>query len=74
MKGFISTFFVCLLLWGVGAFFLGTFVLQNWFTLLIALSLITAAAITLYMNQEARIEVLEKKIEELTNSGGVKAQ
>lgn len=68
MKNFISTFFACLLLWAVGAFFLGTFVMHNVFTLLVAVSLITAAAITLYTNQEDRIEALEKKIEELASS------
>ncbi|MDD3706216.1 MAG: hypothetical protein PHC45_09180 [Clostridiaceae bacterium] len=68
MNGFISTFFVCLITCGIFTFLFAGLILSNIWYITIVVAFLLAVAITIYMNQETRIEELEKKMEELSNN------
>lgn len=66
-KEFISTFFVCLIVCGVATFFFAGLILNNIWNITIVAAFLLAVLITVFMNQESRIEELEKKMEKLLN-------
>ncbi len=68
MKGFVSTFFVCLIVCGVITFFFAGLILNNIWNITIVIAFLLAVLITVFINQESRIEELEKKLEELLNN------
>ena len=67
LKEFISTFFMCLVVcWVVTFFFAG--LILNITGLIFIVAFFLAVSITVYMNQESRIEELENKMEKILNS------
>lgn len=67
LKEFINTFFACLVVCGVATFFFAGRILNNIWAIIIIVAFLLAVLITVFMNQESRIEELEKKIEKLLN-------
>ncbi|KUO53561.1 MAG: hypothetical protein APF76_12190 [Desulfitibacter sp. BRH_c19] len=67
MKNFISTFFACLVVCGVAAFFFAGLIFTNIWAMIIFVAFLLAVLITAFVNQESRIEELEKKMEQLLN-------
>lgn len=68
MKEFMGTFLICIIIcWLFTFFFLGLIV-ENIWALIIFIAFFLALLITVFMNQESRIEELEKKIEELLSN------
>lgn len=67
MKDFISTFFACLVVCVVAAFLFAGFFVTNIWAMIIFVAFLLAVLITIFMNQETRIEELEKKMEKLLN-------
>ncbi len=67
MKNFISTFFACLVLCVVAAFFFAHLIFTNIWAIVIFVAFLLAVFITAFMNHESRIEELEKKMEQLLN-------
>lgn len=67
MKGFLGTFLVCLVALFLLLFF-GAPLLSNGYLLLVLAALALAALLQGYMNLSERIERLEKKLDERTNS------
>ncbi|MBM4763843.1 hypothetical protein [Bacillus sp. B15-48] len=68
MKEFISTFFVCLVICGIATFFFAGLILSNIWYITILIAFLLAVIITVFINQESRIEELEKKVEEVLNN------
>ncbi len=68
MKEFISTFFICLVICGVATFFFAGLILNNIWAIVIIVAFLLAVLITAFMNQESRIEELEKKMENSLNN------
>ncbi len=67
MKNFISTFFACLVVCWIATFFFVGLIANNIWAIIIIVAFLLAVLITVFMNQESRIEELEKKIEQLLN-------
>ncbi|MGE4284693.1 MAG: hypothetical protein AB7G87_13445 [Clostridia bacterium] len=67
MKEFISTFFICLVVCGVATFFFAGLIFDNIWGIIIIVAFLLAVFITAFMNQDSRIEELEKKMEKLLN-------
>lgn len=66
MNNFFPNFFLCLILCAVGTFFFGGLLLSNIWCLTVFFALFLAGLITVFSNQESRIEQLEKKVEQLS--------
>ena len=64
MKDFVVTFFICIVTSYVILFFGAQFILGSLWGALVVFSLITAGAITWFVELSHRIEKLEKKIEQ----------
>lgn len=67
MKEFITTFIACLVICSVATFFFAGLILNNIWAITIVNAFLLAVLITVLMSQEARIEGLEKKVEQLLN-------
>ncbi len=67
MKLFAQAFIVCFVLSIIFIFFFGGLIFNNIWLILAISSLILAALITLYANQDSRIDRLEKTVEQLKN-------
>ncbi|SDL05626.1 hypothetical protein [Natronincola ferrireducens] len=67
MKGFISTFFACIVICLIATFFFASF-LDNIWAIIVFIAFLLAVLITVFLNQESRIEELEKKMEKLLNN------
>lgn len=67
LKEFISTFFICLVVCGIATFFAGL-ILNNIWAIIVIVAFLLAVLITAFMNQESRIEDLEKKMEKTLNN------
>lgn len=65
MKGFLETFMVCLILCAVVTFFGAGLLLSNIWADVVVVALLLAISVTAYMNQDARIDQLEKMVEQL---------
>lgn len=66
MKNFISTLFASILICLIATFLLSKFQFNIWI-IIVFIAFILAALISIFMNQESRIEELEKKMEKLFN-------
>lgn len=67
MKEFIGTFIICLICVGLFSLFFLGLIIENLGALIIFIAFFLAVLITVFINQESRIEGLEKKIEELVH-------
>jgi Ca2+-dependent lipid-binding protein len=67
LKNFISTFFACLMVCGVAAFFFAHLIFTNIWAIIILVAFLLAVFITVLISYESRIEELEKKMEQLLN-------
>jgi len=61
LKNFISTFFAC----GVAIFIFANIIFTNIWAMVVFGAFILAVVITVFINQESRIEELEKKMKQL---------
>ena len=67
MKGFISTFFICLVVCWVATIFFVGLIINNLWSIIFTVAFLLALLITAFMDHETRIEELEKKMEKLLN-------
>lgn len=67
MKEFLGTFVICTILCVVAVFFFAGLFVENIWAVVVAVSFVLAILITVLMNQDSRIEELEKKIKQLQN-------
>ncbi len=65
LKGFLSTFAICLVLCVIATFLFGELLVSNIWADVVAIAFLLAVSITVFMNQDSRIEELEKKIQQL---------
>lgn len=65
MKQFLSIFFICLISCVVMTFFFAELLISNIWATVVAIAFFLAILVTAFINQDARIETLEKKIEQL---------
>lgn len=65
MKGFLETFVVCLILCAAVTFLGAGLLLSNIWADVAVVALLLAISVTAYMNQDARIDQLEKTVEQL---------
>ena len=68
MKNFISTLFASLIVCSVAAFFFAGLISTNFWAMVFFVSFLLAVLITVLMNQDSKIEELEKKMEQLLNN------
>lgn len=68
MKKFIGTFLACIVICWIFAFFFLGLIIENIWALIIFIAFLLAVFITIFINQDSRIEELEKKMEELLNN------
>ncbi|MRG86052.1 hypothetical protein [Salinibacillus xinjiangensis] len=68
MKEFMGTFLACIVIcWLFSFFFLGLIV-ENIWALMILIAFVIAVIITVFIKQEARMEELERKMEEVLSN------
>lgn len=72
MKGFLGTFVICFILIYVFQLFGGLFIFENIWGLLIVIALVMAILITVFINQETKLEELEKRIKNLESDNEAK--
>lgn len=65
MKDFIATFIICLIVCYLFLFFGGVLIFENIWALLVFAAFIISILITIFINQETKIEELEKRIKAL---------
>ena len=65
MKDFLAVFVSCFVLCIIVTFFFGGFILENIWGTFFVVTLILAIIITAFINQDSRIDELEKKLEQL---------
>lgn len=65
MKGFLGTFIICFILIYVFLLFGGAFIFENIWAILVVIALAMAILITIFINQEAKLEELEERIKKL---------
>ncbi len=65
MKKFLSTFFICLVLCGIGTFFFASLLISNIWYITVLISLILTILILVFSYYEERIEKLEKTVERM---------
>lgn len=65
MKGFLGTFVICFILIYVFLLFGGAFIFENIWGVLILIALVMAILITVFINQETKLEELEERIKNL---------
>lgn len=63
MNGFVTNFFMSIVIVGVFTFFFAGLLFSNIWAMVILIAFVLSMAITAFMSQEDRIEALEKKIE-----------
>ncbi|MEK4425711.1 hypothetical protein [Solibacillus sp. FSL K6-1523] len=68
MKDFIGTFFTCIVICSVFSFFFLDLILGNIWVLIIFSAFFLALLITIFLNQQYKIEDLQKKVEQLLNN------
>ena len=68
MKDFFAIFIGSLILCLIVIFFFGGLLFTNIWAILVLISLIAALIIKIFINQDLRINELEKKIEQLLNN------
>jgi Mn2+/Fe2+ NRAMP family transporter len=65
MKSFLGTFAISLILCYIILFFGGTLIFENFWAILVFVSLIIAILVTVLIHQETKIEELEARIKTL---------
>lgn len=65
MKDFLGVFLICYIVCVIATFFFGSFILSNIWGSFIVVALILAMIITGFINQDTRIDELEKKMAQL---------
>ncbi len=68
LKEFISTFILCLIVCWVATFFFVGLIINNIWAIVIIVAFLLAVLITAFMNQQSRIEELERKMEKSLNN------
>lgn len=68
MKDFIGTFLACIVICSVLSFFFLYLILGNIWALIIFTAFFLAVLITILLNQQYKIEDLQKKVDQLLNS------
>lgn len=70
MKNFIGTFLASIVVTYIFSFFFLALIVENIWALIIFAAFLLAVFITVFINQESRIEALEKKVKELSSNKG----
>ena len=70
MKKFIGTFLASIVVTYIFSFFFLALIVENIWALIIFAAFLLAVFITVFINQESRIEALEKKVKELSSNKG----
>lgn len=65
MKSFLRTFVICIILSYVFLLIIGGLILENSLALLVFVAFVITVLITIFTNQESKIEDLEKRLTKL---------
>lgn len=65
MKSFLRTFVICIILSYVFLLIIGGLILENGLALLVFVAFVITVLITIFTNQESKIEDLEKRLTKL---------
>ena len=65
MKSFLGTFVICIILCYFFLLFTGGLILENGLAMFVFVAFVITVLITIFMNQESKIEKLEKRLTKL---------
>lgn len=67
MKNFLEIFLICLIFCAAATFFGAGLLLSNIWADIVVVALLLAISVTVYINQDSRIEALEETVKKLQN-------